>query len=72
MLSLKRPVRIDARRQRETMVILRDHLNGETAEWLDVDDIDFDHQEQQQPPHGAAMPVIDNVQQGADTHWEDV
>ena len=57
----KRPVRIAARRQREMMVILRDHLNGETAEWLDVDDVDFDQQEQQQPAHGAVMPVIDNI-----------
>ena len=29
----------------------RDHLTGETAEWLDVDDVDFDQQEQQQPAH---------------------
>ena len=44
----KRPVRVAARRHWEMMVILRDHLNNESAEWLDVDVIDLDHQRQQQ------------------------
>jgi hypothetical protein len=40
----KLPVTVAARRQREMMVILRDHLNNESAEWLDVDEIDLHHQ----------------------------
>lgn len=56
------------------MVILRDHLNNESAEWLDDDEIDFNHQGQQQMPNATAMmplPVIDNIQQWAATPWED-
>lgn len=34
-----RPVRVAARRQREMMVILRDQLNMETAEWRDEDEL---------------------------------
>jgi hypothetical protein len=68
----KRPVRVAARRQREMMVILCDHLNNESAEWLDVDDIDVHHQGQQQTPSAdAMMPVIDNIQQWVATPWED-
>jgi len=68
----KRPVRVAARRQREMMAILRDHLNNESAEWLDVDEIDLDHQGQQQTLNATAMmPVIDNIQQWATTPWED-
>ena len=59
----KRPVRVAARRQRVMMVILRDHLNNESAEWLDVDEIDLHHQGHQQTPNAdAMMPVIDNIQ----------
>ena len=71
-LEKKRPVRVAATRQREMMVILRDHLNNESAEWLDVDEIDLDHQGQQQTPNATAMmPVIDNIQQWAAAPWED-
>ena len=44
----QRPVRIAARRQREMMVILRDHLNSETAEWLNW------HRRRRMRPTGAA------------------
>jgi len=45
-------VQIAAGRQREMMVILRDHLNEETAEWCDVDEIHFDHDnnDEREPP----------------------
>jgi hypothetical protein len=69
-LEKKRPVRVAARRQREMMVVLRDHLNNESAEWLDVDEIDLDRQEPEQQTL-AAMPVIDNIQQwAAKIPWE--
>jgi hypothetical protein len=35
----KRPVRVAATRQREMMAILRNHLNNESAERLDVDEM---------------------------------
>ena len=60
----KRPVRIAARRQREMMVVIRDHLNGETAEWVDTEEIDTDHLENESSnsKQGAtAVPVIDNI-----------
>jgi hypothetical protein len=42
------------------MVVLLDHLTNESAEWLDVDEMDLDHQGQQQTPNATAMmPVID-------------
>jgi hypothetical protein len=73
-LPKKRPVRVAARRQREMMVVLRDHLNNESAEWLDVAELDLDHMQEvtsveQQPL--AAMPVIDNIQQWSLNPWEE-
>jgi len=70
----RRPMRIAARRQREMMVILRDHLNGETAEWLDVDDIETDHDnvQQQQSATSVAVNIISNIQEWTDTPWEDM
>jgi hypothetical protein len=72
IIEKKRPVRVAARRQREMMVVLRDHLNNESAEWLDVEEIDMDLQEpEQQTP--AVMPVIENIQQWAtNSVWEDL
>jgi hypothetical protein len=69
-----RPVRVAARRQREMMVILRDHLNGEVAEWIDAEYIDTgaEHQEDEVSAQGAAVPLIGNIQQWADTPWEDI
>jgi hypothetical protein len=68
-----RPVRIAARRQREMMVILRDHLSVETAEWLDTEDIDATTQEPDQPTiHANSVTVIDNMQQWMDNPWQDV
>lgn len=70
-LEKKRPVRVAARRQREMMVVLRDHLNNELAEWLDEEEIDFDHQEPEQQTL-ATMPLIDNIQQwAANIPWQD-
>lgn len=71
----KRPVRIAARRQREMMVVLRDHLNGETAEWVDTEEIDTDHLENESSnsKQGAtAVPVIDNIEQWTNTPWQDI
>jgi hypothetical protein len=69
----KRPVRVTATRQRDMMVVLRDHLNNESAEWLDADETDLDHQGQQQTPNATAiMPVNDNIQHWTATPWEDV
>ena len=66
-------MRIAARRQREMMVILRDHLNGEAAEWLDDVDIDTAQQERDSSAQsGDAVPVIGNIQHWADIPWEDV
>ena len=64
-----RPVRVAARRQREMMVILRHHLNGESAEWLDVEDIDIDsdnfiHESSAQGAAASVMPLIGNIQHG--------
>ena len=68
----KRTVRVAARRQQEMMVILRDHLNNELAECLDVDDKDVHHHgEQQTPSAEAMMPVIDNIQQWVAIPCED-
>jgi hypothetical protein len=53
------------------MVILRDHLNSETAEWLDIDDVECDQLEQQQPAHDVGMPVIANIEQWAAIPWQD-
>ncbi len=73
-LPKKRPVRVAARRQREMMVVLRDHLNNESAEWLDVEELDLDRMQEvtpleQQPL--AAMPVIDDLQQWSANPWEE-
>jgi len=71
-LLKKRPVRVAARRQREMMVVLRDHLNNESAEWLDVEEIDLDSQEPLVQQTLAATPVIDNIQPwAAKIPWED-
>jgi hypothetical protein len=68
-----RPVKIAARRQRKMMVILRDHLNDKTAEWLDSEDIDATTQEHDQPAvHANSVTVIDNMQQWMDSPWQDV
>lgn len=68
-----RPVRIAARRQRELMVILRDHLNGEAAEWLDDVDIGTGQQERDSPAQSRdAVPIIGNIQMWAENPWEDV
>jgi len=63
---------IAARRQREMMVILRDHLNGETAEWLGlhyIDDVETDHDEvqQQQSATSTAVNIIGNIHEWTDT-----
>ena len=71
----KRPVRIAARRQREMMVVLRDHLNGETAEWVDTEEIDTDdlENESSNSKQGAtAVRVIDNIEQWTNTPWQDI
>lgn len=68
----RRPVRVAARRQREMMVILRDHLNGEAAEWLDAEDIDIDSANHQQESSAAeGVPIIGNIQQWTQVPWED-
>lgn len=67
----RRPVRIAARRQREMMVVLRDHLNGEAAEWLDVDDIDSDERAHDSSAQCAAVPLIENMSQWTEIPWED-
>lgn len=67
-----RPIRIAARRQREMMVVLRDHLNGESAEWLDDEEIDADQHEHDSSAQGSAVPIIDNIQQWTDTPWENL
>ena len=68
-----RPVRIAARRQRELMVILRDHLNGEAAKWLDDVDIGTGQQERDSPAQSRdAVPIIGNIQMWAENPWEDV
>lgn len=73
----RRPVRLAARRQREMMVILRDHLNGESAEWVDSEDIDrptdlLEH-DIVSSAQGTSLSVIDqdNMQQWASIPWED-
>jgi len=59
------------------MVILRDHLNGESAEWVDSEDIDrpTDLQEHDivSSAQGTSLSVIDqdNMQQWASIPWED-
>jgi len=70
----RRPICIAARRQREMMVILRDHLNRETAEWLDIDDVETDHDkvQQQQSATSAAVNIIGKIQEWTDTPWEDM
>jgi len=45
-LLKKRPVRVTASCLREIMVVLRDHVNNESAEWLDVEEIDLDRREE--------------------------
>jgi len=57
------------------MVALRDHLNGETAEWVDTEEIDTDHLENESSnsKQGAiAVPVIDNIEQWTNTPWQDI
>jgi hypothetical protein len=70
-----RPVRIAARRQREMMVILRDHLNGETAEWVDVDDVQF-HDDGEHARHARddrdVVPLVGSIPEWTSTAWEDV
>ena len=70
----RRPVRIAARRQREMMVILRDHLNGETAEWLDVDDIQLDDNngEHERTARDDVVPLVGSIPEWTSTAWEDV
>jgi len=65
----RRPKRIAAGCQREMMVILRDDLNGETAQWLDVDDVETDHDkvQQQQSATSATVNIIGNIQEWTDT-----
>ena len=55
------------------MVVLRDHLNGESAEWVDDNEVDDDVVQQQLPSTitSTTMPVIGNVQQWASSPWED-
>ena len=64
-------MRIAARRQREMMVVLRDHLNGETAEWIDVDEVQIDHDNDLHEPSAEHLR-IGNIQEWTDTPWEDI
>jgi len=59
---------------RHRVVILRDHLNGETAEWLDVDEIHFDHDnyDEHEPPARDDVPLVGSIQEWTSTAWEDV
>jgi len=57
------------------MVVLRDHLNGETAEWVDTEEIDTDHLENESSnsKQGAtAVRVIDNIEQWTNTTCQDI
>ena len=59
----------------KSMVILRDHLNEETAEWLDVDEIHFDHDnydEHEPPARDDVVPLVGSIQERTSTAWEDV
>jgi len=71
----RRPVRIAAGRQREMMVILRDHLNEETAERFGVDEIHFDHDnydEREPPARDDVVLLAGSIQEWTSTAWEDV
>jgi len=62
----RRPVQIAARRQRELMAILRDHLNQETAEWFDADKIHFDHDtfdEHESRARDDVVPLAGSIQE---------
>ena len=57
------------------MVILRDHLNGETAEWLDVNEIHFDddnYGEHEPPARDDVVPLVGSIHEWTSTAWEDV
>jgi len=54
------------------MVILRDHINGETPEWLDVDDIQFDddnNSEHERPARDDVVPLIGSILERTNTDW---
>jgi len=53
----RRPMGIAVKSQREIMVVLRDHPNGETAEWLDIDDVETDHDKVQQELSATSVAV---------------
>ena len=57
------------------MVIIRDHLNGENAEWMDTEDVDESTLEPDQHTVGLhainSVAAIDNVQQWMDNPWQD-
>lgn len=50
------------------MVILRDHINRETAERLDVDEINFNHDdndEHEPPARDDVVPLLGSIEERA-------
>lgn len=56
------------------MAILKDHLNGETAQWLDLDDVDINHNtaERELLTPGAASSLMGIIREWTDTPWKDI
>ena len=53
------------------MVILRDHLNGETAEWLDYEEVDTTDYQEPEPSGNNDACLINNLNDWTAIPWED-